>query len=615
MECAISRRGPEGATFAGCAVASVARRLCRHAGVRAARAGGAACAAHGRRGSDSARSAERPRSPLTSSPVKERRSRAACRSPAADLAQRRSARAARRLGARGAGRGRLRAAAAARGADAAAPRLSEHPRLAAAALAGRGAGPARASSPEMPRPASASCRWTQGLDTGPVLLAAARSQSPATTPGGRSCRRSRGSAPQRCSRRSTGLGAGTLSGARRSLRGRHLRRQDRQSRSAHRLEPGRRPRSSARCGPSTPGRSPRRASTGEQLRILAARAVDSPAGARSKTAEPGHDHRRYPDDSLLVQCGNGLLAVDAGPAAWTPAGRGAGLRPRPVARGRAPWLGRPGPASGARALAGAARAVEAVVSRGESADAALAAGERGSERAAVRAIALGTLRWYLRLAPAVDALLERPRRVAAPVRALLVARAHQVEYSRNAPELMVHTAVDAARLLSQAQPRGSSTPCCAASSGARRALRGASTRPLPGALRIRAGWSTRIGGCLAGACRGDPRREQRSIRPWRCGSTSRAPAPRTISRALARTAVLNHNRYNGCPPPSFWSARWPSRSCPGFAEGLVSVQDAGAQLAAPLLDAAAGHAGAGCLRGSGRQDRASARAPRRGAPM
>ena len=105
------------------------------------------------------------------------------------------------------------------------------------------------------------------------------------------------------------------------------------------------------------------------------------------------------------------------------------------------------PALGARALAGAARAVEAVASRGQSADAALAAGERGSELSAVRAIALGTLRWYLRLKPAIEALLARPSQTPALVHGLLITGAHQVEYSRMAPELVVHTAVDAARLM------------------------------------------------------------------------------------------------------------------------------------------------------------------------
>jgi hypothetical protein len=111
---------------------------------------------------------------------------------------------------------------------------------------------------------------------------------------------------------------------------------------------------------------------------------------------------------------------------------------------RTPW------APGAPALAGAARAVDAVISRGESADLALLAAEGTRERAAVRAIALGTLRWYLRLAPAVAALLARPRGIEPPVRALLLCAAHQIEYSRNAPEASVHAAVDAVRLLGRA---------------------------------------------------------------------------------------------------------------------------------------------------------------------
>ena len=45
----------------------------------------------------------------------------------------------------------------------------QHPRVAAAALARRGADPARAARGRHARPASASCRWTQGLDTGPVI--------------------------------------------------------------------------------------------------------------------------------------------------------------------------------------------------------------------------------------------------------------------------------------------------------------------------------------------------------------------------------------------------------------------------------------------------------------
>ena len=72
----------------------------------------------------------------------------------------------------------------------------------------------------------------------------------------------------------------------------------------------------------------------------------------------------------------------------------------------------------------------------------------------MRAIALGTLRWYLRLAPALEQLVARPEDLAAPVRALLAVAAHQVEYSRNAPEATVDAAVDAARLLGMKRATG-----------------------------------------------------------------------------------------------------------------------------------------------------------------
>ena len=116
--------------------------------------------------------------------------------------------------------------------------------------------------------------------------------------------------------------------------------------------------------------------------------------------------------------------------------------------GKTPW------APGAPALAAAARAVDAVVFRGESVDAALSTAADMGERAAVHAIALGTVRWYLRLAPAIESLLQRPQGVANPVRALLAAAAHQIEYSRNAPELTAHLAVDAARLLGAERSTG-----------------------------------------------------------------------------------------------------------------------------------------------------------------
>ena len=85
---------------------------------------------------------------------------------------------------------------------------------------------------------------------------------------------------------------------------------------------------------------------------------------------------------------------------------------------RTPW------APGAPALAAAARAVDEVIRCGHSAEAALSSLVNAPDRAAVRAITLGTVRWYLRLAPAVDGLLKHPSGVASSIRALLTVAAH-----------------------------------------------------------------------------------------------------------------------------------------------------------------------------------------------
>src|SRR5437016_80167 len=132
----------------------------------------------------------------------------------------------------------------------------------------------------------------------------------------------------------------------------------------------------------------------------------------------------------------GALASKTHDFAGTPVNR-----PEKSTPVRTPW------APGAPALAAAARAVDEVVSSGRSAETALAAHEGDAHRAAVRAIALGTIRWYLRLAPALDLLLKHPAGVTGTVRSLLTVAVHQIEYSRNSPEATVDAAVDAARLL------------------------------------------------------------------------------------------------------------------------------------------------------------------------
>ncbi len=102
-------------------------------------------------------------------------------------------------------------------------------------------------------------------------------------------------------------------------------------------------------------------------------------------------------------------------------------------------------APGAKTLADAAIVVSEVAIEGRSLN--FEPFERGSHLAAVRAVALGSIRWYLRLAPIVEALLTRPQGVPAEIRGLLVVSAHQIEYSRNPVHATVLAAVDAARIL------------------------------------------------------------------------------------------------------------------------------------------------------------------------
>ncbi len=241
-----------------------------------------------------------------------------------------------------------------------------------------------------------------------------------------------------------------------------------------------------------------------------------------------------------------------------------------------PW------APGAPALAAAARAVEAVAARGESADTALKPGDAR----AVRAITLGTLRWYLRLAPALDSLLPRPAGVPGAVRALLVVAAHQVEYSRNVTESVVHTAVDAARLLGQPKSSGLVNAVLRRFVTGRGALLAAVDATLAGRTahppwlveRLSAAWDQRAEAILEG---------------------NNARAPLTLRVDLSRTSAKDYLARLAAADIGAHPLQWAPAAVilerplavtdlPGFAEGEVSVQDAGAQLAAPLLQAERG---------------------------
>ncbi|MGH8202819.1 MAG: 16S rRNA (cytosine(967)-C(5))-methyltransferase RsmB [Steroidobacteraceae bacterium] len=245
---------------------------------------------------------------------------------------------------------------------------------------------------------------------------------------------------------------------------------------------------------------------------------------------------------------------------------------------------------GAQALAEAARAVAAIV-QGRSADDALTGAEAGPRRSAVRAIALGTVRWYLRLRPAVAALLSAPATLSPEVLALLICAAHQIEYSRDAPALVVNLAVDATRVMAQPRAAGlvnavlrrfvRERAALLAAGDGDPAIRAAHPGWLVAALA--AAWPEQCGSILE-ANNGHPPMVLRL-------NTRRRPSADYLGDLAA--ADLHGSLVDWRAAQDGFAAVTldrpvPVRLLPGFQEGWVSVQDSGAQVAPLLLQAQPG---------------------------
>ena len=244
---------------------------------------------------------------------------------------------------------------------------------------------------------------------------------------------------------------------------------------------------------------------------------------------------------------------------------------------------------GAPARAAAARAVAAVVAGGRSLTEALPAELAGldavRDRALAQAMAYGALRRYYRTEPMLAALLQRPlKRGEDRLRALLHVGLFQIDAMNVPDHAAVAATVDACTLIGRRPARGLVNAVLRRFLREREAMVALADETESGRYgypdwlirRLRADWPGDWQGILAAGDEPPPmwlRVNRRRTEPeaWRARlEDNTATASDWIPEALRLER----------PVDVF--------ALPGFADGDVSVQDAGAQLAARLVDPRAG---------------------------
>ncbi len=219
---------------------------------------------------------------------------------------------------------------------------------------------------------------------------------------------------------------------------------------------------------------------------------------------------------------------------------------------------------------------------GRSSDEALAPFDSAADRSAVRAVALGSVRWYLRLAPVVESLLSHPKGVANEVRSLLVAAVHQVEYSRNAPQATVHAAVDATRALKHPGAAGLVNAVLRRFVANHREL----LDKADASVSVRTAHPTWLVESIQAAW---PEEAQSILQ------ANNVHPPMVLRVDRSRVSVSDYLAELAAAGVTGHALEWadsavrlekpvPVGSLPGFVEGRVSIQDAGAQRVPELLD-------------------------------
>jgi 16S rRNA (cytosine967-C5)-methyltransferase len=238
---------------------------------------------------------------------------------------------------------------------------------------------------------------------------------------------------------------------------------------------------------------------------------------------------------------------------------------------------------GARLRAAAAEVVDAVVTAGKSLDAALPAQESRlaeGDRALLRLLCYGTLRHHWRLQFWTGQLLERPLKPRdSVINALLAVGLYQLTDTRIPDHAVVSQTVEASRLLRRPKLAGLLNAVM------RRFLREGVESVAPAsdeAIHDHPQW-------LIDAIRRDWPREAEAVLTanntrapmWLRVDASRETATEYVERL--QDIGLAAETFNAIESAVKLAEPSPVEELPGFAEGLVSVQDAAAQLAAPWL--------------------------------
>jgi len=231
-----------------------------------------------------------------------------------------------------------------------------------------------------------------------------------------------------------------------------------------------------------------------------------------------------------------------------------------------------------REQAAAALAVRRVLD-GATLPVALAETPEGVARAFVQELAYGTLRHWGRLAALAQALSARP--LEAKLSALIAVALYQLDHTRSPPFAVVDRAVDAAAVLVRTQAKSVVNAMLRRYLRERDALNDKVVRDSPVARWSHQRW-------WIGRVQADLPAHWESIL---VAGNQRPPLTLRVNRrAATREQALTRLREGGIEgsPVGEWgivvTEPRPVADLPGFADGWLSVQDAGAQLVPTLLD-------------------------------